>query len=179
MCDSLKCGACWNGLPTLYTRRVAGVQESEPSHSSGGDGVERWPFRRKSGWEDRIGRRERVRGWVRANDGYYEVFLYVCVYSRSSRSLWGSGNMRRNRVGEGFEVGARFLNRDCPDVRISENRWIRFKGAAGSPKRSTEKPRDTQCCFGGWVEIQTLPIFGAALEPTGFPRVRHGGRSLQ
>jgi hypothetical protein len=56
------------------------------------------------------------------NDGYYEVFLHVCVYSRSSRLLWGSGNTRRNRVGKGCEAGARFLNPDCLDVRVAENR---------------------------------------------------------
>jgi hypothetical protein len=105
--------------------------------------------------------------------------FYICLYSRSSRLLWGSGNTRRNRMGKGCEVGTRFLNPDCPDVRVSENRWIRLMGATGSPKRSTEKPRDTQCCFGGWVEIRTLPMAGAEMEPIGFPRVRHWGQSLQ
>ena len=101
-----------------------------------------------------------VRGWVRRDDGYYEVFLDVCIYSRSSRLLWGSGNTRQIRVRKGCEVGARFLNPDCLDVRVAENRWIRFKAAAGSPKRSTDKPGDTQCCFGGWVEIRTLLCLG-------------------
>src|ERR1700722_1948555 len=141
-----------------------------------------WKGRRFAGNPDRktgLGGGGWVRGWVMGNDGYYQVFLYVCVYSRSSRLLWGSGNTRRNRVGKGCEVGARFLNPDCPDVRVAENRWIRLNGATGSPKRSTEKPRDTQCCFGGWGEIRSLPMSGAEMEPIGFPPVRHWRRSLQ
>ena len=141
-----------------------------------------WKGRRFAGNPDRktgLGDERWVRGWLRANDGYYEVFLDVCIYSRSSRLLWGSGNTRRNRVGKGCEVGARFLNPDCLDVRVAENRWIRLKAATGSPKRPTEKPRDTQCRFGGWVEIRTLLMSGAELEPIGFPRARHWGRSLQ
>ena len=72
------------------------------------------------------------------NDGYYEVFLHVCLYSRSSRLLWGSGNARQNRMDEGRGVGAGFPNQDSPDVGVLENRWIASQRVSKDPKPSTE-----------------------------------------
>jgi hypothetical protein len=54
--------------------------------------------------------------------GYYEVHKQVCIYSRSSRLLWGSGNARQNRMAVGRRAGAGFPNRDGANVGVLENR---------------------------------------------------------
>jgi hypothetical protein len=83
-----------------------------------------------------------------ACDGYYEVFLHVCLYSRSSRLLWGSGNARQNRMDEGRGVGAGFPNQDSPDVGVLENRWIAPQGLSKDPKPSTDG--DGRCAMLLW-----------------------------
>jgi hypothetical protein len=83
-----------------------------------------------------------------ACDGYYEVFLHVCLYSRSSRLLWGSGNARQNRMDEGRGVGAGFPNQDSPDVGVLENRWIASQRLSKDPKPSTDG--DVRCAMLLW-----------------------------
>jgi hypothetical protein len=81
-------------------------------------------------------------------DGYYQVFLHVCIYSRSSRLLWGSGNARRNRMDEGREVGTGFPNQDGPNVGVLENRGIVPQRLSEDPKPSTDG--DGRCAMPLW-----------------------------
>ena len=83
-----------------------------------------------------------TRGFVgdrrtRGSDGYYEVSQQVCIYSRRSRLLWGSGNARRNRMGVGYGDGASFLNRDGWNVGVLEKRWMGRWERSRSPTAST------------------------------------------
>jgi hypothetical protein len=77
-----------------------------------------------------------------------KYFLHVCLYSRSSRLLWRSGNARQNRMDEGRGVGAGFPNQDSPDVGVLENRWIASEGLSKDPKPSTD--RDVRCAMLLW-----------------------------
>ena len=70
-------------------------------------------------------------------DGYYEVHKQVCLYSRSSRLLWGSGNTRRNRTEIGRERGAGFPKWDVANVGVLEKRWVMLGKHSGSPMAST------------------------------------------
>jgi hypothetical protein len=72
-----------------------------------------------------------------ANDGYYEVHKQVCIDSRRSRLLWGSGNARRNRMDVGRGAGAGFPNPDCTNVGVLENRSIGRSEQSKSPTAST------------------------------------------
>jgi hypothetical protein len=71
------------------------------------------------------------------NDGYYGVHKQVCIDSRSSRLLWGSGNARRNRVDVGRRAGTGFPNRDDTNVGVLENRSIGRWEQSESPTAST------------------------------------------
>jgi hypothetical protein len=72
-----------------------------------------------------------------ANDGYYEVHKQVCIDSRRSRLLWGSGNARRNRMDVGHGDGAGFPNPDDANVGVLENRSIGRWEQSKSPTAST------------------------------------------
>jgi hypothetical protein len=71
------------------------------------------------------------------NDGYYEVHKQVCIDSRSSRLLWGSGNARRNRMDVGRGAGTGFPNRDDTNVGVLENWPIGRWEQSESPTAST------------------------------------------
>jgi hypothetical protein len=71
------------------------------------------------------------------NDGYYEVHKQVCIDSRSSRLLWGSGNARRNRMDVGRGAGAGFPNPHGTNVGVLENRSIGRWEQSESPTAST------------------------------------------
>jgi hypothetical protein len=79
------------------------------------------------------------------NDGYYEVHKQVCIDSRRSRLLWGSGNTRRNRMDVEREAGAGFPNRDSTNVGVLENRAIGRWEQSKSPTASTG--RDVRCAM--------------------------------
>ena len=80
-----------------------------------------------------------------ANDGYYEVHKQVCIDSRSSRLLWGSGNARRNRMDVGRGAGAGFPNPHGTNVGVLENRSI---GTAGAVQISTASTGgDVRCAM--------------------------------
>lgn len=59
------------------------------------------------------------------------------------------------------------------------NGWLRWLEPSGYPKPFTAKPRDTQCCFGGWVDIWVLTAPKAAMPGFEFPRAGGKGRILQ
>ena len=71
------------------------------------------------------------------NDGYYEVHKHVCIDSRSSRLLWGSGNARRNRMDVERGAGTGFPNRDDTNVGVLENWPIGRWEQSESPTAST------------------------------------------
>ena len=79
------------------------------------------------------------------NDGYYEVHKQVCIDSRRSRLLWGSGNTRRNRMDIERWAGAGFPNRDGTNVGVLENRTIGRWEPSKSPTASTG--RDVRCAM--------------------------------
>ena len=129
--------------------RATYLQESERHHFSGGWGVESREFYRKSSDLLRA-KAEAIRpAEVRtegdaagaiaraASDGYYEEYLKVCIDSRRSRLLWGSGNARQNCVDTGDRMGAGFLNPATTNVGVLENRWIRPEERSGSSMPST------------------------------------------
>ena len=81
---------------------------------------------------------DRTRGsFGEAGYGYYEVHKQVCIDSRRSRLLWGSGNARQNRMGTGCEAGTGFPNPDSANVGVLENRSIGLREPSGSPTAST------------------------------------------
>ena len=87
----------------------------------------------------------------------YEVSIPVCIDSRSSRLLWGSGNARQNRTDTTCNHGARFPNRDTTNVGVLENRSIVPKTRPKSPTPSTG--RDAQCAIPlWWIGGNTAPI---------------------
>jgi hypothetical protein len=71
------------------------------------------------------------------NDDYYEVHKQVCIDSRSSRLLWGSGNARRNRMDVGRGAGTGFPNPHGTNVGVLENRSIGRWEQSESPTAST------------------------------------------
>jgi hypothetical protein len=89
-----------------------------------------------------------ARAGLRRNDGYYEVHKQVCIDSRRSRLLWGSGNARQNRMGTGCEGGTGFPNQDGSDVGVLENRWVTIWKLSESPTASTG--RDARCAMPLW-----------------------------
>ncbi len=72
-----------------------------------------------------------------SSDGYYEVHKQVCIDSRRSRLLWGSGNARQNRMGTSCEAGTGFPNPDSANVGVLENRWVTVWKPSESPTAST------------------------------------------
>jgi hypothetical protein len=132
---------------------MAGVQESEWHYFTGEGCVESWAFSREFGtghlakahWARFVGIGllwSLTRGFMgdrrtRWSDGYYEVSQQVCVYSRRSRLLWGSGNARQNRMAVGCKQGASFLNRDGWNVGVLEKRWMGRWERSRSPTAST------------------------------------------
>jgi hypothetical protein len=79
------------------------------------------------------------------NDDYYEVHKQVCIDSRRSRLLWGSGNARRNRMGNGREQGTGFPKRDVANVGVLENRLAGRWEQSKSPTASTG--RNVRCAM--------------------------------
>ena len=57
-----------------------------------------------------------------ASTGYYEISKQVCIDSRRSRLVWGSGNARRNRMPAARKLCAGFPNPDSPNVGVLDNR---------------------------------------------------------
>jgi hypothetical protein len=82
---------------------------------------------------------------LRLRDGYYEVHKQVCIDSRRSRLLWGSGNARRNRMDVERGAGAGFPNPDGTNVGVLENRPTGRWEQSKSPTASTG--RDAQCAM--------------------------------
>jgi hypothetical protein len=176
----------WNGLPTLYTRAVAGVQESEPSHSSGGGGVERWAFRGKSRYWSLpfgiVGRPDP--GFVSGENAFGKRRLLrsisICVFIAVVVVCCGEVGMRGKTVWAGAARAMRdFQNRTMRMWGLRRTGgWCRGSGP-DLQRRPQARTRDTQGSPGGWVEIGASSAPGAAIQRFGFPRVRGKGPGLQ
>jgi hypothetical protein len=169
MCDSPECGACWNGLPTLYTRAVAGVQESErpilaaemawkggrlvgnPNVRTGlGDGSMGEP------WDGR----------TTATTKYFYMYVFIAVVVVCC-----------GEVGMRGETAWKLAARAVPDFQIRTiQMWgLRRTGGLGQgsgpdlQRHPHAGTRDAQCRFRGWVEMQAIAAFGAAMREIGFP----------
>ena len=171
---------------------MAGVQESEWHHFTSRGCVERWAFSREIGtgrlamaplarvrflWLTTHGFVGRQHERALGDDGYYEVSKQVCIYSRRSRLLWGSGNARRNRMAVGYEDGARFLNRDSWNVGVLEKRWIgrRERSEISNGVHRRGRAIRNAALVDGW-KLWRLTATAAAMVLVGFPRRGNWGQ---
>jgi hypothetical protein len=124
---------------------------------------------------------ERAAGaFARAASTYgYEVYLPVCIDSRRSRLLWGSGNTRQNRINPARKAYAGFPNPLTLHVTSLEKWWIAPKPHPDLQSHPQAKPCNAQSCVGGCVEIQVPHVFHAPMLQSEFPPQRNSDRAFQ